>query len=124
MLPQTVPGTTSGGRVVGEGPGRGGYVGQRGRMEPEDVLGRRWILADSGPRAIVQRTIGRPADRRRWAAVTYEVRDAAPTGPAAADRPPDPPGEGGPALDSASLWVLGAVFALDVLDTQLPDRDD
>jgi hypothetical protein len=85
-----------------------------GRLEPEDLLGRRWILADSGPRATVHRRISREADRRRWAAVEYEVRAE---GPAAAPTGP-------PALDAATLWVVGAVLALDLLDTQLPDRDD
>jgi hypothetical protein len=85
-----------------------------GRLEPDDLLGRRWLLADTGPRATVHRRISREADRRRWAAVEYEVRAEG-----AASAP-----TGRPALDAATLWVVGAVLALDLLDTQLPDRDD
>jgi hypothetical protein len=86
-----------------------------GRLEPDDVLGRRWILSDTAPRASVHRRITREADRRRWAAVEYEVRvlEPAPAVPSGRAR-----------LDAATLWVVGAVLALDLLDTQLPDRDD
>jgi hypothetical protein len=86
-----------------------------GRLEPEDLLGRRWVLADTEPRATVHRRIAREADRRRSASVGYEVRAVGPESPAPAGRP---------VLDAATLWVVGAVLALDLLDTQLPDRAD
>jgi hypothetical protein len=85
-----------------------------GRLEPDDVLGRQWVLSGTGPPAAVHRRITREADRRRWAAVAYEVRLPA----------PDPAPAGGPVLDAARRWAVGAVLALDLLDTQLPDRDD
>jgi hypothetical protein len=95
---------------------RGGDV--CGRLDPEDLLGRAWTLADTGPRATVERRITRPADRRRWAAVTYEVV------PANGTTPPDPFPAAHAVLDDGTLWVVGAVLALDLLDTQLPDRED